>query len=45
MAVLRIAVNPTKTLRFAFVGKKFLWREQLRTPKYCAQSKRNLEKV
>ena len=29
MAVLRIAVNPTKTLRFAFVGKKFLWREQL----------------
>ena len=23
MAVLRIAVNPTKTLRFAFVGKNF----------------------
>ena len=38
------AFNPIKTLRFAFVGKNFIWREQLRTPKYCTQSKRNLEK-
>ena len=38
------AFNPIKTLRFAFVGKNFIWREQLRTPKYCTQSKGNLEK-
>ena len=44
MAVLRLAVNPNKTLRFAFV-EQFLWHEQLGTPKYCAQGKRNLEKV